>query len=178
MTNFIIIPEGLSIDTKDRVVVSFVYRQVIDHLCKIISPGDELYFAPANNFGTNYYEQELGITYFKKIISNYKDYQLFTCKTYNKNYVDTLGNAVLLLHKYPHLKNCTTELVCSEIHSKRSYLCFNMTGYKIEKVHKVKITIQNEKRVKRLWYYKYYNVHSLYEKFAYVMDLIRLKILI
>ena len=163
---YVLVPDGLSIDNKENIIPSFVFRSVINYTNELVKDGDEVYFAPANDFGLGISEQIAGLkflinNYPKKSNVNYYAHQLFS-----KNYVDTFGNAKYLKKQYPHIMNSKIDLVCSYIHSKRAEYCFLKLGYNINRIHRVTYKIVDEKIVNRLFYYKYKYIHIVYEFFA------------
>jgi len=171
---YIVVPEGLSVSVTQTVIPSFVFRQIIEYLALIISNDDEIYFAPANSFGLGVAEQIIGKIYLQEINNNEIEIEIFSLDHLSKGYINTLGNATLLLKQFPELTSEKTELICGNIHAKRAFLCFKSVGFNINKLHQVKYETVNEKIVRRLWYYKYPQLHELYEKLAYYKDLLTL----
>lgn len=173
---YVIVPEGLSKGDMDFPSPSFVYRKVIEYVANTVKKNDEVYFAPANSFGSSIEEQIAGLEYFKLLYGNINGIKLYSQKiSYNK-YVDTLGNAILLMNQFPRLISEEIELVSAVTHSKRVEYCFKNVGYKIKKVHRVKYKILDEKIVKRLWYYKYPIIHKIYEFLALQRDKLRIRL--
>ena len=65
---YVIVPEGLSLDNNNIVIPSFVYRAVLNYVSNVINNDDEVYFAPANDFGYGVSEQIVGAKYYKEIV--------------------------------------------------------------------------------------------------------------
>ncbi len=166
---YVIVPEGLSIDSKQMPIPSFVYRKLIDYLALIIKKNDEIYFAPANNFGLGISEQKAGKQYLEGFYKKNNN-NIFFVDLLQSEYFDTLGNAIYLKKQFPKLFSKKIDLVSTYIHSKRAYYCFKSVGYNINKLHIVKYDIVKEKIVKRLWFYQYRWIHKIYEKLAYIRD--------
>lgn len=171
--NYIVVPEGVSasVDGKPLAYPSFVYRQVLDYLLDIVKSEDTVYLAPANDFGSGRYEQEVACDYLRERNQNINIvYPVFKAA----NYIDTCGNA---LHLKQFIKeemdNNFFDLVCANIHSYRAEYCFKKSGFKVLKVHRVKYRIKKENIVMRLWYYKYRPVHVMYEGLAMIRELIK-----
>jgi len=169
---YVVVPEGLSIDSTNKPIPSFVYRQVIEYLVPILDKNDEIYFAPANSFGLGISEQIAGKKYFKKIYNKKNNIKVFTQELALKEYVDTYGNAILLKKQFPQLALEQIDLVSTYIHSRRAYHCFYSAGFKINNLHSVKYKIIDEKIVSRLWYYQYPKIHKIYEMLALLRDLL------
>ena len=168
--NYVVVPEGLSLYPRNSPEPSFVFKQVIDYLSNIIETDDTIYFAPANNFGSNTSEQIAGKLYLEKNISPDTKIKIKTTKAYSADYIDTLGSAILLIQHYPEARFLSIELVCTKLHSKRASYCFRSVGFKINNIHKVDYKITNEPIVRRLWYYRYTIIHLVYEMVAYIKD--------
>lgn len=163
-------PEGLNLYSKNNLEPSFVFKTVINYLIKILKTNDVVYFAPANNFRSNFSEQVAGRIYLEKNIHPDTKIEIKTKKTQTTDYIDTLGNAILLMKQFPIIRFTATELICSKLHSKRAIFCFRRVGFIINKVHKVNYKNSNEPIVRRLWYYHYPMIHSIYEMVAYIKD--------
>ncbi len=175
MNIYIVVPEGISFSSENKIIPSFAFRQVLDYLKKIIKENSEVYFAPANDFKTGYYEQNIGSDYFNQIMQGTCiSYKTFVAKSNTNNYIDTKLNAKLLMCEYPSLKKTSVRLLCTSIHLKRAKFCFERNGYKILQAYNIKITVKKERIVSRLWYYQYPVIHHIYEKLAYIRDLILL----
>jgi len=172
---YIVVPEGLSINSKQTPIPSFIFRQVIEYLSLIIKKNDEIYFAPANSFGLGISEQIAGKNYFQEICENVNEIKIFYASICSKGYIDTLGNATLLKKQFPKLSSENIDLISANMHSKRAFFCFKSVGFNIRKLHKVQYEIVNEKIVRRLWYYKYPKFHQLYEVMAFIKDFINIK---
>ena len=163
--NVIVVPDGFKKKEEDSNFVpnpSFVYKEVLDYVSKNYKY-DNIYIAPANFFGFEISEQEVGKNYLynkglKKVYTN--------CKV-GKKYIDTKGNAVelknfLKIKKLWPLKKII--LVSGYIHAKRAKYCFIREGYEIKKVVKVGYKISNNSEIiPCLWYYKYPLIHRIYE---------------
>lgn len=173
---YIVVPDGLAKDKYGKTLPepSFVYRQVLDYLLKILNEDSVVYLAPANKFDGKLYEQETAYNYLKaKTQCNNIYYPVYN----GYGYIDTYGNAYLLkkyligLNRWPlH----TADLVCAKIHSYRAEYCFRKLGYKIERVHRVQYrTNLNEEIVDRLWYYRFKPIHLFYEILSMIREIIR-----
>ena len=64
----------------------------------------------------------------------------------------------------------TFDLVCAYIHSCRAEYCFKKAGFTIRKVHRVYYTVNDEKILKRWWYYRHKKIHCLYDLAAFIWD--------
>ena len=169
---YIVIPEGLKADGNNIPIPepSFVFRQVLDYVLDIACDFDSIYLAPANNFGTKKFEQEVAFDYLKQngINCNVCVFTPFTTK-----YIDTRSNAYYLkLFLKEKSNDIPFQLIGEKIHSYRAEYCFKKTGFKIVKIHRVPYSVLNEKIVYRIWHHKYKSVHIVYECFAFVLDLI------
>ena len=56
MNVYVIVPEGISLNDNNQIIPSFVFRQVLEYLSNILQKDSKVYFAPANNFNTKYFE--------------------------------------------------------------------------------------------------------------------------
>jgi len=171
----VIVPDGLAYDPIRKIALpqpSFVYRAVLD-MVKRDLPRRTLYLAPANNFGTDCYEQEAAAAYLR-------DYQgkVITVPSSGNAYIDTRGNAAQL-RSYAEALNLwpfgPIMLVSGQRHLRRSILCFRKEGFDIEAVLGGSYAIPaDEAIVPRLWYYRIPLWHQLYEHLAFLRDLVRL----
>ena len=173
---YIVVTDGLAKDKCGSTLPepSFVYRQVLDYLLKILHEASVVYLAPANQFNGELYEQEAAYNYLKGLTQCRNIY----FPVYNGyGYIDTFGNGYLLkkylikINKWPlH----AVDLVCAKIHSYRAEYCFRKLGYKIKQVHRVEYrTNLNEDIVERLWYYRFKSIHLFYEICAMTREIIR-----
>ena len=125
MNIYVIVPEGISLSSDNKIIPSFAFRQILEYLKKIIKENSAVYFAPANNFKTGYYEQNIGSDYFNQIMKNTCiNFETFVAKSNTNKYIDTMLNAKLLICEYPCLKNTPINFICAGIHSKRARFCF------------------------------------------------------
>lgn len=178
MNVYVIVPEGISLNDNNQIIPSFVFRQVLEYLGNILQKDSKVYFAPANNFNTKYFEQDIGLQYLLEILKKKNMCcQTFVAKSNINNYIDTMLNAKLLLDQYPDLKDIHVELVCAKLHSKRAKFCFENTGFKIKTTHKIEIEVMKERIVSRLWYYQYPIIHKIYEYLAFIRDIFLVKFL-
>ena len=172
--NYILVPDGLSVspggDTLNE--PSFVFKAVLDYLVEIIKNGDNVLIAPANKFGGEKFEQDVAYEYLMSIIDS-KSIILFKAVKNIEKYIDTFGNALYLKESLNmNIDKKSFELVCAKYHSFRASYCFKKVGFNITKVHRVQYQIPSKKIVRRLWYYRYRNIHILYEIVAYMRDII------
>ena len=167
--NFIIIPDGMSVDNRGNLVPSFVFREAIIFCSSIVKDNDTIFFAPGNNFNYPMYEQKAGKIFFRKINNNRK-IKVVSFEENKNEYIDTSGNAYFLLKRYPKLQTQHSHLVCSEIHAKRAEYCFKKLGFNIKYTHYVKYKTCKDHIVKRLWYYRYKFLHHIYERIAFLRD--------
>ncbi|MBM4311433.1 MAG: YdcF family protein [Deltaproteobacteria bacterium] len=173
MHSYIIVPDGVAADKAGTPLPrpSFVYRQVLDYIIFIARSDDFLYLAPANccNGST---EHELAYTYIKE--NSRQALQVYCPPVIPDQYIDTLGNAVLLKNHLPTaVINHPCELVCAHIHSYRAEYCFRKAGFTIGKVHRVPYRRTGEPIMRRWWYYNYKPIHCVYEIFAFIRDIVR-----
>jgi len=167
--NYIVVPEGIAADNYGRPVQepSFVYRKVLNYVSTIAQHDDNIYLAPANNYGGQKYEQELAYEYLRKK----RDLNVFYPVVNSKKYIDTYRNAKylkdFLKEKISHLK---FDLVCAYIHSYRAEYCFKKEGFNLVKIHRVYYRPSEENIVKRLWYYRYKPIHYTYELLSFFRD--------
>jgi len=171
-THYIIIPEGLAVAKNGKVLPfpSFVFRQVIDFTINLVTEKDSLYIAPANHFGSEISEQEAAFNYFKKKGTKCN---IIWFKIPSSKYIDTFDNAYYLKSFLKEKFDCMHfELVCAKLHSYRTEYCFKKLGFKITKVHRVNYSISDELIVKRLFYYKYKTLHTIYEAIALCRDVV------
>lgn len=151
---YIVVPDGLAKDKYGKTLSepSFVYRQVLDYLLKILNEDSIVYLAPANKFDGELHEQEVGYNYLK---ARTKCNNIYYYPVYNGyGYIDTYGNAYLLkkyLIKIDRWPLHAADLVCANIHSYRAEYCFKKLGYRFDRVHRVQYqTSFNESIVDRL----------------------------
>jgi len=167
---YVIVPEGLSLDNNNIVIPSFVYRAVLNYVSNVVNNDDDVYFAPANDFGYGVSEQTVGARYYKSIVSIKVKAKVFVKDYQSNKYIGTLGNASLLKKQFPEIMNKEINLVSAYLHKDRAMYCFQKLGYKINKVHEVRYTIIDENIVSRLWYYKFPFFHKIYERMAIIRD--------
>jgi hypothetical protein len=149
-----------------------VFRTVLDHV-DIKYYLNKIFIAHANKFGKSKREEIVAKLYLEKICLN-----VIAPKIYEKSYIDTLGNAIFLA-KYLKLNNSwplkNAILIVAKQHYKRVVLCFTSQGFRFEKVDIIPYKIRKDDMVvKRLFYYKYPNIHKMYECFAYIRDVKRI----
>lgn len=172
---WVIIPEGLAAKASRTLEQpSFVYEHVLNWILANAEQEDVVYLAPANHFGGALAEDEVAENFLRKACAR------FTVKTVKgidrSQYIDTMGNAVILGKHFPELFSQKVSLVCGRYHRLRSYLCFAAIGFKINKVIGVKYYSKDatSQVVKRLFFYRYYPLHVCYEAMALLRDGLRI----
>lgn len=169
MKTYIIVPEGLSTDSKGKYFASDFYIGVLDKLLEVCSPGDRVYLAPANNFGAHQPEDYFAYDYLieKKCIIHP---EVIDKAIMREDYLDTLDNAILLRkHLLMHDKwpLGPVTLICNKPHKWRSYLMFKFCGYNVQKVLTSRPSQKSERRmVRRLWFYDISLIQLIYEILA------------
>jgi len=123
---YIVVPDGLAKDKYGRTLSepSFVYRQILGYLLKILNEDSVVYLAPANKFDGELYEQEAAYNYLK-IRTKYHNIYYPVYKEFD--YIDTYGNTSLLkryLIEGNRWPSPAVDLVCAKIHSYRAEYCF------------------------------------------------------
>ena len=141
---------------------SFIYEEVLKYVYNHFK-NDNIFIAPANYFGFQYSEQEVG-----KIYLNERGVRkVFTCCNFRNFYIDTKGNAIELKKFLKSKKLWPLEkiiLITGYTHAKRVRYCFIKEGYDIMSIQEVKYSIpKNEDIISCLWYYKYPLIHKIYE---------------
>ena len=176
----VVVPDGLEIEhhTNGKVVhLSEIYKSVLDFVLREFI-NSKIILAPANDFGTGQYEEDIAFDYC--LANNSNGLQIYKPTNLNKNkYIDTRGNAHELRNALVS-DNLWPEngiiLVSAELHLSRAIMCFKKEGFKICKAIGVKSAKKSRyKLVNRLWYYNYPIIHRAYEKLAYIRDFLRPK---
>lgn len=176
----VVVPDGLEIEHKEHgmiVHLSAIYKAVLDFVLREFVDS-KIILAPANDFGTGRYEEDIAFDYC--VANNSNNLQIYKPTNVNKEkYIDTRGNAKELRNAlfsdnlWPHNGII---LVSADLHLSRAVMCFEKEGFKICDAIGVKSTKKFKyKLVNRLWYYKYPVIHYGYEMLAYIRDYVRPK---
>ena len=170
----VVVPDGLKADrATGRVLgeVSFVYRAVLDHVIEHYA-GHEVLLAPANDFGSGYFEQAVAARYLEGKVA-----RLVVPEGRRRGYIDTRGNARDLrtwLEQNKRWPQGEVVLVAAFRHAKRARLCFRREGFEVAQTDAVTYQcVAGEEVVRRLWYYRHPCVHAGYETLAWVRDWLR-----
>jgi hypothetical protein len=173
--NMVVVPDGLAANKQGIAInsPSMVFKAVLNHIANRYHL-NRIFIAPANKFDGSKREEVVGKLYLKK--RGCPNVVIPRCS--EKSYVDTLGNAIFL-SAYLKLNNLwpleNAILIVAKEHRKRAVLCFTSQGFKFVKIDSIDYEIRKQDRVvRRLFYYKYPNIHKVYEFFAYFRDLIRI----
>jgi hypothetical protein len=176
MKVLVIVPDGISLHEK-IIIPSYVFRGTLLRTAEYANPSDIILIAPANKFNFEIYEQDAGENFLLGLDKNLK---LTKVSTAESGYVDTLGNAMLLrMFIEKNLPNFDWKLTlfCYKLHAKRAKFAFESQGFIIDNLVETNAEskIENEKLPFRLFYYDYFLLHWLYEKFATVFQYIIIK---
>lgn len=173
MNAFIVVPDGLAADVRGNPILepSFIFRSVLDATAALTKEYDTVYIAPANNFVSTRYEQELAADYLRTVKPTLS---VITPVISTRGDIDTLGNAEFLKPFLQHdISSTRFILVCASIHSLRAELCVRMAGFRLLVVTRVPHPSKREPVVRRLWYYRHPVVHAIYENLALLRELVR-----
>jgi uncharacterized SAM-binding protein YcdF (DUF218 family) len=169
---FIVVPESLEFASgKPLARPSFIYRQVLDWVIAQAEAGDEIYLAPANNYGGSVTEEQAADEYLRQRAiagSVYCPGRNLGPYAHDGAYVDTWGNAERLARWVDRARGY--DLVAGEFHARRAEWCFRKVGFRIERVIAVPHRVQPGGVVWRNAYYKSRLAHRLYEWAAYLRD--------
>ena len=155
-----------------------VFRGTLISVAEYADSNDLILIAPANKFNFEIYEQDAGGKYLLDLNKNLK---VISVPTKETRYIDTLGNAKLLrtfVEKNLHEFDFRVTLFCYKLHARRAKLAFESEGFIIDELIKTNAEkkLQNERLPFRLFYYDYYFVHWLYEKYAALFQQILIKL--
>lgn len=166
--DFVVVPEGLEADAggAGTAAPSGPFGLVLDRVASIARANDQIFIAPANDFGGPLSEQEAAFLYLRSRTTT----KIIRFAAASEDYIDTRGNAALLRRfleaagLWP-LPNPT--LVAYRIHMRRAALIFRQEGFEFKSLLPVDGAFdQGKVPVARLWYIRYPRVHKLYEMLA------------
>lgn len=174
MKKYLIVPEGLAFKNanseKSEYVLSPIYIQVLDFILKLIEKQDVLYLAPGNDFQSGMKEQFYALLYLKM---RFAENKIVCFDSPGNGYVDTLGNAVKIMHELNRGgKENEYILICERIHSYRAEYCFKKAGIKLTGTLRIKTKFINTKLPIRLWHQKNIMLQLIYESAVYLRDLV------
>jgi hypothetical protein len=162
----IVIPEGLNRFGAARQPLSDYYEACLRRVAEVAGSGETVCLAPGNTFGYAQPEDEIAADFLQQLRS---DLVIHRITDERRSYLDTLDNAAWL-RAWAHRNNrwpmgdCL--LYCNRYHVVRTWLCFRVTGYRVQRI----IACAPEKRSKsivpRLKYYDYPAVYLVYEVLA------------
>jgi hypothetical protein len=181
MRTFIVVPEGLAVDSQGVYHASDHYKAALDLVMELSGPPDTIYLAPANSFGAHQ-EEDLFARDYLRSGGCVAEVQVISHDIPRQGYLDTLDNARLLKKdlickgRWPLGE---VILICNRPHSVRSRIMFRHFGYNIKEVKTSRAVERSDNRmVSRLWFYEVPPVHYFYELFAITYGCIRLPFLI
>lgn len=177
MRVLVVVPDGISA-YEQNVIPSHVFRGTLLSVAGYADRNDLILIAPANKFNFEIYEQDVGR---KFLLDLDKNLQVILVPTKESEYVDTLGNAKLLrmfVEKKLHNFDWKVTLFCYKLHARRAKSAFESEGFIIDELVKTNAEnkLKNERLPFRLFYYDYYLLHWLYEKFATIFQILIIKL--
>lgn len=166
-------PDGISV-FEQQIQPSWVYRAALERAAEIWTPDQKIWLAPANNFGFEKFEQELGGEFLQQHFPKI-EFEVIPTPADFLGYVDTFGNAVLsadFFKKNMLWGDGKIVLVSAKIHARRAAFCFAKAGFQIEKLVLADYSDcpSGERIVGRLFYYRFPFLHRVYEWLARQRD--------
>ena len=184
---FVIVPDGLLIDKNKFASLSKNYISSLNLCFQNIKANDFVLLLPANSFECNTSEEELAKKYLLNLGLN-KNTIFIGNKNYKK-YIDTAGNFISILKwgfnrvsdkKYFNFNKIFIDgnysLICSHLHLDRSIICIKYLGLKVPKNIYSSFAFEDKKIASRLFYYRFPLLRMIYEIFATIYTIIKLKI--
>jgi hypothetical protein len=169
MRTFIVVPEGLALDSRGAYHASDHYLAALDLVMEFSSPSDTIYLAPANRFGAHQAEDLFARDY---LLSRHcpAQVEVISPEIPRRGYLDTLDNAHVLkmdLMRKGRWPLGSVTLVCNRPHRLRSRLMFRLCGYEVSEVRTSRAGERSGTRmVGRLWFYDIPVLQYFYELLA------------
>lgn len=170
----IVIPEGLNrLDCASQPLSDYS-EACLRRLAELTANGEAVYLAPGNAFGHAHPEDEIAAGFLQRLRPDLRTQHVGLAR---RGYLDTLDNAVWLrewarrLNRWP-MAECW--LYCNRYHVLRTWLCFRVAGYRVQRVVGCAPRKRSGLIVLRLKYYDYPVANLLYEALAIGYTFLRL----
>lgn len=168
--NHIVVPEGLNRDGS----LSAYYEGCLRRVAGEARPGETVYLAPGNNFGHLRLEEAVAADRLRQLRP---DLDIHLPDIRRTRYFDTLDNAIELRrwaqqHNLWPFANCI--LYCNRFHLLRTKFCFQIAGFRPERILTAKPQQPIGQIVPRLWYYNHPAANICYEALAIGYTALRL----
>ena len=179
----VVVPDGLRIGKKNKPYLTNTYRNVLKDAFDFSNKNHlKILILPANTFGCNKSEEEVGKNYLIKKGLNHKN--IIIGKKEKNSYLDTYDNfrEVMInegeikkkkFYVSNHLKKGNYILFVSKIHSLRVLKAINLLNLSYPNAIFTSTAIESGHLPKRLIYYKFPKAHKFYEFLAIFYQKIR-----